>query len=755
MKKHSIYFILLWACVAMLFPSCEDDDVVSSGEYNSQRLFMPMFRVEANTNNSDDRYACAIASEAPASTSNYVNDIQLYWYGVTGASGYRLKSVIQGTDWDEDEILDTILGPEVLEFLHEDLQYGTDYRYAIQAISPLGEEYNSKWYGYGDGSHQKDYVGITTGDRYAVPDLIWTSEVTETSVRVEFELEADADWASTYDEFAETGAEVVDGKWVFQEIYIEPTADNPELPTIVHTMTDADFERGYVDFDGLVSNGAYVIYAQNNHLPRFYDRQYNKVMLRMLGTVGDPILIPATVDPNDTILTQCYVPGLEVTRIDTILSNYMGDNTMAEGQVFYLEGGEDYYFGASINITKGFTLETNPEDLATKGRARVYLGVGYTSESGTATNAVTLMLSRNAQSGSENGMMLQIQPITFNNINFQPQYYYSYMDQQGIGGNSSLSISANYFLNMNSQGLAFNMNELAITNCTFSGLTRGFIRFQGPNRETIENLIVDNCVFYDCGPYDTNGRGYAWFAGPGNNYNSNFYMNLQITNNSFIDCPKHAFVSENEDLAWPTGTTWNITIENNTFINLSTRSSSSGHGLLLETRYAPIGSKFTCRKNLFVLVRAGDNDPRTLYMRGMRLQTPAGYDFDFSDNYATEVPQWTTSNLTDGLFTNYPFSNSSTGAGYDNGANNAGGYDETVIKFGNNVNGNEDDAVGYSLTPEELFQDPAPLAIDGYKDMHRHNVDGFYYNNTSHVTNHPIYTKNIGDQRWKTGAAWR
>jgi hypothetical protein len=39
--------------------------------------------------------------------------------------------------------------------------------------------------------------------------------------------------------------------------------------------------------------------------------------------------------------------------------------------------------------------------------------------------------------------------------------------------------------------------------------------------------------------------------------------------------------------------------------------------------------------------------------------------------------------------------------------------------------------------------------------MHRHNVDGFYYNNTDRVKNHPIYTKKIGDQRWATGAPWK
>ena len=85
---------------------------------------------------------------------------------------------------------------------------------------------------------------------------------------------------------------------------------------------------------------------------------------------------------------------------------------------------------------------------------------------------------------------------------------------------------------------------------------------------------------------------------------------------------------------------------------------------------------------------------------------------------------------------------------------NAGGIGETRIKFGDNVNGNEPDAVGYQLTPEELFRDPAPLDVNGTKNMNRFNIDGFYYNNTDRVRNHPIYTKQIGDPRWRTGAAW-
>lgn len=766
MRKFSKYFLLMVVAVTGLFTSCSDDDVVSDEEYSSSRLFMPMFRRYQNTNDGeDDPYRCDIASELTHSSSNYVNDIQLYWYGVTGASGYRLKAKIQGQDWDEDEVLDTILESDVLEFLHEDLQYSVGYSYAIQALSPDGEEYNSKWYGYGDGSHQNDYMVITTGDRYDVPSILWTEDVSYTTVEVHFNPSAeddDDDWATTYSEFIEAGGEVDDdGNWVFDEIQITPTSDNSDLPSLTHTMTEEDFEAGYVTFEGLVSNGAYIVQCLNNNVARYYDRQYNKIMVRMLGDPGDPITIPWEYDSSDTMLSM-YYSNVQGCRIDTVLSNYMSDSDIAEGQIYYLEGGKDYYLASSFNMTKGFTLETDPDDIAAgTGRANLYIGVGRSAESETSSgNAVTIVLSRNASDGSENGVSLSIQDIVFNELNVRPEVYYNYLDKNATDGNSALSISANYFINMNSQGLGFTLTNLKVTNCTFSGLTRGFIRFQGVNRLLIENLIVDGCVFHDCGPYDTNGRGYSWLAGPSNNAKSNFFQHVEFTNNTLIDCPKHALVSEGTSILAYTST-WDITIANNTFINLSPRSSSSGHGLMFECRYAPAGCKFSCYKNLFVMVRNGDSDGRNLYMRGMRVTSSYGYEFNFYDNYATTVPDWTTSTLTDGLWTNYAFSNTSSGAGYMSGTFNTPGndgdpYGETQIKFGDNVNGNEeDDAVGYQLTPEELFIDPDPLASNNYVKMHLHNIAGLYYNtSSSKVMAHPIVTKRIGDTRWLDGDDW-
>ncbi len=790
------------AASAAVFTGCKDD-TESFGGTDADRLFMPMFRLTQNLNSTTTDYHCDIASNVDPQIETYltqhgykmsthVNDMRLFWYGVEGADAYELKAKVQGTSWDKEEnpnLLDTILTADQLSFLHEDLQYGTGYLYAIRALvdrDDLNNPRNSKWYGYGDGSHQSDQSrddsrnqtgSLTTGMRYEVPSVFWVENVTKTSMDVCFLPETESGWESTYKEFIEAGAEVEDGKWVFDEIRVVPSADNALLEEHIYKLTDADKAAGRVHFDNLVSNAAYIVSGQNNNIERYYDRQYNSNMVRMQGDPGEPIYLPAATAESvllDTLLQngdQYSIYGVKdliASRIDTVLANYMSDNTLAEGQIFYLEGGKTYYVNSTVEMTKGFTLATNPEDIAAgKGRATVLQGIGWGDESKTSARAVNWGLCRNARSGAENGVTLAIQAIVFEDINFHPMAWNTYFDQKGSDGNSQLGISQNYFMNMYSQGLSFTLSELRMSNCTFCGHVRGFIRFQGPNRQIIEKLTVDNCVFYDEGGYDTNGRGYSWFAGPGNNRKSNFYKNLTFTNNTIIDCTRHALVSEAKNLAWPEGTTWNINVSNNTFVNFAPRSNNKGHGKIFEINYIPAGSTVTCKKNLFVFVGNKNDGGRDYYMKGMDI-TIKNLTYDFADNYSTVVPAYqgykssteTTTTLADGMFSHVSFSNTSTGAGYQNGALNKGGLGETKIKFGDNRNGNEDDAVGYQLTAEELFKNPFTIGkVDGKeafeKDAYRHaDISGFYYNNTSRVTAHPIYTKEIGDPRWRTGASW-
>lgn len=804
MKNIFVYAMLLVTGLSC-FTSCSDDDTIAGQD--ADRLYMPMFRLTQNTNSTTTLYHCDIASNVDPNietylaskglkSSQHVNDMRLFWTEIDGAVGYQLKGKVQGSSWEKAEnpnLLDTVLvGGDVNTFLHEDLQYGTGYLYAIRALASLdnpNDPHHSKWYGYGDGSHQNDMSrddkrnqtgALTTGMRYEIPAVFWTENITKTDMDVCFNLTAEADYESTYKDFFEAGAKVENGKWVVDEIRVEPSADNPLLPTISHKLTEAEKAKGRVHIEGLESNAAYIIKGQNNNVPRYYDRQYNSTMVRMQGDPGEPIYIKAVTEAEakqDTILqNNGYMQGstfgvqdLVATRIDTILTNYMGDNTIAEGQIFYLEGGKTYYMQSTVEMTKGFTLATNPEDLkAGKGRATVLQGVGFKNEARTDANACNWGLCRNARSGAENGVVLAIQPIIFEDINFHPYAWYNYYDKTGSDGNKNYVITQNYFMNMYNQGLSFILSELRIARCTMAGHVRGFIRFQGPNRQIIEKFTIDDCVFYDSGGYDTNGRGYAWFAGPGSNRNSNFYNNLSVTNCSFINSSRHAFVSENKNLGWPDGTTWNINISNNTFVNLAPRSNNKGHGLMFELSYAPQGSVITCKKNLFVFAGNKNDVSRDYYMKGMTVKT-TNLTYDFADNYSTVVPaydKYKASNdpagttLIDGMFMQNSFSNTSNGAGYQKGLLNVGGFEETKIKFGDNKNGNEDDAVGYQLSAEELFKNPWTIGtVDAKekftKDAYRHqDISGFYYNNTDRVTKHPIYTKGIGDPRWRNGTAW-
>ena len=94
------------------------------------------------------------------------NTIHLYWYGVNDCAGYQVQMAlmpkvtgganawasIQGTS---DLLVDTIVGPKVLDLLIKDLQYKTDYRFAIRALSkldqnnpnaPTSSAHSSNWY---------------------------------------------------------------------------------------------------------------------------------------------------------------------------------------------------------------------------------------------------------------------------------------------------------------------------------------------------------------------------------------------------------------------------------------------------------------------------------------------------------------------------------------------------------------------------------------------------------------------------------
>lgn len=136
MKNIFLYSLMLLS--ALSFSSCSDEDE-SFGD-SLDREWMTMFICDNNRGKGDD-YAYNCKAEGPNG-----NDIHLYWYGVNDCAGYQIRQALQpnvanGADaWGTSAengllLLDTIVGPDVLDLVIKDQQYSTDFRFAIRVLS--------------------------------------------------------------------------------------------------------------------------------------------------------------------------------------------------------------------------------------------------------------------------------------------------------------------------------------------------------------------------------------------------------------------------------------------------------------------------------------------------------------------------------------------------------------------------------------------------------------------------------------------
>jgi hypothetical protein len=190
MKKilNSIMLLFL-AGTSALMVSCKDDDDAAPG---TDREFMTMFICD-NTRGkgSDYPYNSGLDAAYP-----HGNTIHLYWYGVDDCAGYQVQMALQpkvsgGSEaWGRiqgtsDLLVDTIVGPKVLDLLIKDQQYSTSYRFAIRALSKKdanikGDEstfaHASNWYGHGNGRQWQEYLGIDTKDRYPTPYAVYVNQ---------------------------------------------------------------------------------------------------------------------------------------------------------------------------------------------------------------------------------------------------------------------------------------------------------------------------------------------------------------------------------------------------------------------------------------------------------------------------------------------------------------------------------------------------------------------------------------------------
>ncbi|WP_289731882.1 hypothetical protein [uncultured Duncaniella sp.] len=634
------------------------------------------------------------------------NAIRLMWRPVDDAAGYQIRYRITANeiDWTDSEKMvgDTIVGAGDSDLLIEHLEYNTTYSFAIRTLSPKGENFHSEWSTrINFGLPQWNYLSIVTYPRYIVPTVVSLVSSGVGCVTLKLNTLFDESLYSA-DEIAEIRShfELNGNRFVVDKLKLRNslTGEVKYLP-----VTASDLEVGEITLTDLDEGALYSVAAYNSNIRWECDAVYNSISFRSKIDSSTPIVVSSA-------------------DIGTVLSEYMANDAHAENQVFYLEGGKTYTIFSNVEMSKGFTLATRPEDYAVGKRAKV----GF-------ANLSNMMLGSLSQSGNSQSPE-NIAPIVFDGIDFSAPAAQNY----GSG-----SVTSNYFINSLASANPFTLQALEIRNCTFQGFIRGFVRGQG-NNHVILKVKVDGNLFYNCGYYDARGQGYAWFAGPGNVTN-NMFNNFEFTNNTIYDSPRSNLVTDNnKNLNWSEDTKWNIRIENNTFINFSTRSIDRH---LISMRYIPGGSYMSVQRNLFVLA-AEDNDTRNLYFSGadIRLVNGSGkFSFDVKDNYSVGCRDKHLAN--NGIFTNSSVAFSASKNSFGAFANNNNGTaDDLVVKVG-----------ATPLMATDLFTNPNPpytshnpTSCNALDHIAPDNImEALRYKQTPEVLNHEIYKLSIGDQRWK------
>lgn len=784
MKKilNSIMLLLL-AGTSALMVSCKDDD--NSSSTNTDRTFMTMFICD-NTRGkgSDYPYNSGLDGQYP-----HGNTVHLYWYGVKDCAGYQIQMALQpkvsgGSEaWAKvqgtsDLLLDTIVGPDQLDMLIKDLQYSTRYSYAIRALSKLDQNikgdqssfaHASNWYGHGNGRQWQEYLQVETKLRYPTPGAIFVDEskTTETEMYVYLNRNIDDLGLDLTDQKDKDNLEAYyanfnideNGNLGYSVLTVNPSPNNPKATVDDkwkrYTITEEDFQRGYIKVTGLQANSVYVIDVIDPRVTVAVDAKYNTLTKRSDGKPGPAI----TLLHADLLAQQSSAPliGSDESRATTFeqaaefdaapltptLYDFISNTTYAEGQTYYLEGGKTYYIDGNDITCKGFTLATRPEDVAAGKRARVICGIGKNSNIYSGTNGeqrqgsyTCFMFGRQPEAGE--GGEIRMKKLAFYDIDFDCPTSYNYGDNAaGLG-----TVAGNYFFNMYPDGMAVSLDSLVIENCTFKRMIRGFIREQGANYKIWNHVLIKNNQFFDCGYYNQGAGGYCWIAGI-NKPGSNLYKDMKVVENTFYDSPFPAFFSEENTENERDNGTWNITFSNNTLINFNTRA----NGAIIKMRQIPDGSVFNVENNLFVLCKKA-GDQRVLAMWGadirdvqMKNENEAGHiTLNFKNNWSTN------DNLTNGQI----FS----GNAWTATSNNFG----KLVKDGSaTLNGTLDVNVA-DISATDLMEQPCPPHVAttaNDQNMHRADaLDGtansiynvnLYFKNTSN----DIYTNNVGASYWR------
>lgn len=760
MKKIFLYTLMLLSSFA--FYSCSDKDNGGSPD----RQFMTMFRIQDNANvNDTDPYYCKVTG---------LNTANLYWYKVNDCYGYEIKwfygSTVQagGERWAEAEAEGYMKGhviidnPDQIQLLIPNLEYSKDYRFAIRVLNSadLNDPKNSPWYGYGTQQNWQDYMGLTTGQRYecpAVPAYIEFFDDTDPDYKTKFKVHINKSTTQCIEWDEDHGVEIKrpyteeeltvfkqhfkadpadPDSWKVDYFTIKPADETSEAITPYgdgkYVPTAEEWEQGWFLVEGVTPGTLYTVAAWDESIPVKVDASYKNVMERTKADPPAERTIEFIQTMKDTIGGTPYdISEWNVMKIDSIFNNYMNSTTVGEGQTFYLRGGHNYYFNGNPVIIKGFTFATLPKDLEDGKRAVIYLG-GLTASQG-ATNFMTGNDSKNY---ADPTVQLKMNSVVFKNIDFTSPLAKRFDGTNGLG---------NYLINMYSSAIGFRLAKLEFDDCSFQNMMRGFYRVQGSYNFNIGNFIINDCVFYNMGPFDASGTGYNYihFELKGRD-KSNLLNNCQITNNVFYNNAHGALISDkNTDVTWAENVRWNVKVSNNTFVNSGNQ--KSDHYVMGYTGHIPGGSVMEFTNNLIILTKDADDVERPMNCAGWRVTDVRGGDGSGACTFVIGNNWSTNDNLTNGqVLTANQFTATSNSPGKWQNSNPEWypmGVGELLV-HPDNISATE--LMNKPNPPYHHKGDNARAATDY---LSPDGIKGLYYNNTAKVLESDIYKKGIGAPR--------
>lgn len=800
-------FLGLAAGSALTVSSCKDDD--NEALQGTNRSFMTMF-INDNTRGkgTDYPYNCGLDIQ------NYPhgNTIHLYWYGVKDCAGYQIQMAMQNkvangpeawakVQGTSDLLLDTIMQPDQLDMVIKDLQYSTEYRFAIRALDkrdanikgdPSSFEHASNWFGHGNGRQWQEYMGIKTNDRYETPFCVYADQSLTTETTMHICINSNVmDFVKLFTNYAASASELEklseitydgivekfagldpkdkdklesyftnfniapDGTFGYEYLQVKPSPNNPNSTVGAkweyYKITDADRANGYIDIDGLTANSVYVIDVIDPTVPVLIDAKYNTCTTRSDGTPGEPIVLghqemidqyrDAAIANQAQELKRSYVFALaddyNAAPLSNVLYDFISNTSLAEGQTFYLEGGKTYYIDGNDITCKGFTLATKPEDVAAGKRAKVICGLGKASEIYSGTNGEQWQ-------GSYTMFMFGRQP------------------EAGEGGEIYMKKLAFYDIDFdNPTALNFGDNQAGV------GTVAGnyfFNMYSDGMAVTLDSLVIENCTFKRL------VRGFVREQGP----NYKIWNNVLITNNQFFDCGyynngaggypwiagagtnnktnlfKNMVVTENTfyDSPFPSffcqntdNMEWESGAWNITFNNNTlVNFNTRASGVIFNMRVLPIGSVYNVKNNLFVLTKQ-EGDQRVLGFWGADIRgtqpMPDGTPSVVTLNFENN---WSTNdNLTNGsIFSASPWTATS---------NNFGKLlkDNAAI-----LHGTLEVSVA-DVSSTELFTSPCPPHVaKTASDQNMHRADAL--DGTAKEYNVNLYYKNKDNQIVANGA---